>query len=79
MFIINSKLHVYDPQEIEEALTFMAISLALALSTLATLAANLPPREPPPQWRLISSPLSLKLVQTDPTSLFIDERSLLST
>merc|ERR1719250_64206 len=54
-------------------------SLALAFSTLATLAADLEPREPPPQWHLISSPLSLKLVLTDSTSLFRDERSLLST
>merc|ERR1711930_39971 len=56
-----------------------ASSLAFAFSTFAILAADLLPRDDPPQCFLISSARSLKLVLTVSTSLFKDPRSAEST
>lgn len=58
---------------------FCASSLALAFSILAILAADLEPRTPPPQCRLISSKRSLKLVLIASTTFVKAARSPEST
>lgn len=58
---------------------FCASSLALAFSILAILAADLEPRTPPPQCRLISSKRSLKLILIASTTFVKAARSPEST
>lgn len=58
---------------------FCASSLALAFSIFAILAADLEPKTPPPQCRLISSKRSLKLVLIASTTFAKAARSPEST